>query len=96
MADEPRVPPVLREATAAPRGIPVLTEAVQTGRIGEQELLAIQAEITALTRDLADRLLATALREMEAAMFEQVSERMREDLPELVERVLREHLGFEG
>ena len=53
---------------------------------------SVQADLTALTRELAERLLDGALRDMEAALFEQVADRLREELPDLIDRVLRERL----
>jgi uncharacterized protein (DUF2267 family) len=63
--------------------------------VTEEQLASVQAELTSLTRDLADRLLDGALRDMEAALFEKVADRLREELPELIDRVLREHLQID-
>ena len=38
-------------------------------------------------------LLHNAFAEMEAKLFAQISARLREELPELIDRILREHLG---
>lgn len=77
--------------------VPLLTdlESPPAPAVTEEQLAAVQAELTSLTRDLADRLLDGALRDMEAALFEQVANRLREELPELIDRVLREHLQIE-
>lgn len=74
--------------------VPVLMDAEPSPEPGitEQDLASVQAELTTLTRDLTDRLLDHAMRDMEAALVEQVSNRLREELPELIARVLREHL----
>ena len=74
--------------------VPVLMDAESPPepRITEEDLASVQAELTTLTHDLTDRLLDHAMRDMEAALVEQVSNRLREELPELIERVLREHL----
>ena len=49
--------------------------------------------IPILHHDLADQLVHTAFRDMEAAFFEQVSTRLRAELTELIERVLGDHLN---
>ncbi len=90
----PEVPILDDPVTAVPRDIPVLQDAEEPPppRITEDQLASVQAELTSLTRDLADRLLDHAMRDMEAALVEQVSNRLREELPALIERVLRENL----
>jgi len=77
-----------------PGDLPTLMDAESppVPRITAEEIDAVQAELTAMTRDLADRLLDHAMRDMEAALVEQVSNRLREELPALIEKVLREHL----
>lgn len=88
-------PPILDNPLDEESGdIPVLMDAEPPPepRITEEDLASVQAELTTLTRDLTDRLLDHAMRDMEAALVEQVSNRLREELPELIERVLREHL----
>jgi hypothetical protein len=74
--------------------VPVLRDAVRpdAAATAEAQLAAVQAELTALAGDLTERLLHVALREMEAALFQQVSDRLREELPVIVEKVLRDHL----
>jgi len=88
--------PVLTEVVgeAGEPAVPVLRDAVVQPSAGysEAQLAAVQAELTALAHDLTERLLNAALREMEAALFRQVSDRLREELPILVEKVLRDHL----
>ena len=81
--------------------LPVLTERVEGMRDApsaanapdaDDRLAALQAAISADALALAERLLHSAFTEMEATLFEQVSNRLRQELPELVDRVLREHL----
>jgi hypothetical protein len=43
---------------------------------------------------LADTLLHQAIKDIEATLFERVVDRLRAQLPELVDRVLREHAGI--
>ena len=75
-------------------GLPLLTssEPPDSSPLGEEQLATVEAELTALTRELTDRLLNHAFREMEATLFEQVSNKLRDELPELIEQVLRTHL----
>lgn len=87
--------PILDEAISADAvDIPVLldTEEPQPPALTEAQLALVQAELTSLTRELTDRLLDGAMRDMEATLFDKVSNRLREELPELIDRVLREHL----
>ena len=95
---EPRAP-VLTETVGedVDPDLPVLRDAVVQPSVSysEAQLVAVQAELTTLANDLTERLLNTALREMEAALFQQVSDRLREELPILVEKVLRDHLKTE-
>jgi hypothetical protein len=87
--------------------IPVLTEALSAEEIAElegaivaapnyeiseEQLGEMRADLAARTYGLADQLVHTAFRDLEAALFEQVSNRLREELPELIERVLDDHL----
>ena len=76
--------------------IPILTEVVRSAAsIRTQELDALLAEVqTALasrTFRLAEELLRSALTGMEATLFEQVSSKLRRELPELIDATLREH-----
>jgi len=58
-----------------------------------EELAALQADLVGRALNLTDELLHNAAREMEGVMFERVHDRLRAALPEIVERVLRDHLG---
>jgi hypothetical protein len=74
--------------------IPVLRDIVNEPARGlsEDDLTALQAELTALTRDVAEQLVGGALRDMEAALYQQLDGRLRDELPTLIEKVLQEHL----
>ncbi len=80
-----------------PRDIPVLTDAIdeQGGARPPLDTKAVHAAILSETLELADSLLHQAVRDIEATLFERVLDRLRAQLPELVDRVLREHLGAE-
>lgn len=77
----PGAPPVLHSvAIAAPR------------QLSDHELAALKAELVAVAWEVVLDSLHSAVREVEAALFEQVSSRLRDELPEIVERALRNHL----
>ena len=77
-----------------PRDIPVLTEAIDSGRANAAALnaQAMQSQIVAETLKAADALLHQAAKDMEAILFERVYDRLREQLPDLVDRILRDQL----
>jgi len=77
--------------------IPVLTEIIATnGRapgVDRDALIAeLQTKLAARTFSLTDDILRTAFNEMEAALFEKITAKLRRDLPELIDATLREHL----
>jgi Zn-dependent M32 family carboxypeptidase len=76
-----------------PRDIPILTDAVEKdGRSYTFfDVKAVHAAIVTETLNLADSLLHQAAKDIEAALFERVFDQLRAQLPELVDRVLREH-----
>jgi Zn-dependent M32 family carboxypeptidase len=76
-----------------PRDIPILTEAVkETEPVSlSLEAKAVHAAILTETLELADSLLHQAVKDIEATLFERVLDRLRAQLPELVDRILREH-----
>jgi len=80
-AEDAAAPPVLR-AVAVPA----------PGQLSDHELAALKAELVAVAWEVVVDLLHSAVREVEAALFEQVSSRLRDELPEIVERALRNHL----
>lgn len=77
--------------------IPTLTEVVRGGavpvNIDRDTLIAeLQTKLASRTYSLADELLRSAFASMEATLFEQISARLRSELPELIDATLREHL----
>lgn len=62
------------------------------GLLSDEDIAALQATLVTRTMNLTDGLLNTAARELEAVIFEQVMDRLRAALPELVAGALREHL----
>ncbi len=76
-----------------PRDIPILTESVKDSPPMElsADAKAMHAAILTETLELADSLLHQAVKDIEATLFERVFDRLRAQLPELVDRILREH-----
>jgi Zn-dependent M32 family carboxypeptidase len=76
-----------------PRDIPILTDAVREAppATSSFDAKAVHAAILTETLELADSLLHQAARDIEATLFERVLDRLRAQLPELVDRILREH-----
>ena len=75
-----------------PRDIPVLTEVVdQAGDAAARiDVKALQSALTSEPLKLADSLLHQAVKNIEATLFEQVFDRLRAELPELIDRLVRE------
>ncbi len=75
--------------------IPVLTDVIRTNPlpgVDRDALIAeLQTKLAARTFALADDLLRTSFKAMEATLFEQISARLRRELPELIDATLREH-----
>jgi hypothetical protein len=78
--------------------IPVLTDIVEdapdAGAPIDRTLLFLgdlEARLTTAIHDHADELVHNACRELEALLLEQVSDRLRAELPALVARIVDEH-----
>lgn len=77
--------------------IPVLTDIVED--VADQpastsvvlSLEELEAHLTAAVHQQTDELVHNACREMEALMLEQVSDRLKSQLPTLVSRIILEH-----
>ena len=86
--DRSRIP-VLTDAVAHPRR----TAADEMARpaLTESELAELQVRIATGSFMLVEKLLRSAYQEMEATLFDEVVGRLRNELPELIDQVLREH-----
>jgi len=79
--------------------IPILTDVITpepapgSPLLDQQALAQLRSTLTAETIQLASRLMHGALREMEAALLEQMLDRMRQQLPELLDKVLADQLA---
>jgi uncharacterized protein (DUF2267 family) len=84
--------------------IPVLTDIVEsdtdTGSAFINDtsrfLNELESHLTAVVHEQADVLVHNALREMEALLLEQVSDRLKAELPRIVSRVIAEHFRGPG
>jgi Zn-dependent M32 family carboxypeptidase len=76
-----------------PRDIPILTDAIEKDDRSYTffDAKAVHAAVVTETLNLADSLLHQAAKDIEATLFERVFDRLRAQLPELVDRVLQEH-----
>jgi hypothetical protein len=82
--------------------IPVLTDVVeaeapaQDAEIEDTGLFLgqLEAHLTAVINEQADELVHNACRELEALLLEQVSDRLKAELPQMIARVIAEH--FQG
>ena len=84
-----------------PDTIPVLTDIVEdehdSGAVIDRTRLfldELEAHLTIAIHEQADELVHNACREMEALLLEQVSDRLRSELPSLISRIIEEH--FQG
>ena len=82
----------------SPDTIPVLTDIVEdeTGAASPIDrtrlfLDELEAHLTIAIHEQADELVHNACREMEALLLEQVSDRLRAELPSLIARIVDEH-----
>jgi uncharacterized protein (DUF2267 family) len=82
-----------------PGVIPVLTDVAADSteveprpRLDENRLAELQTELASRSFALTDQLLHAAFQEMEAALFEQVANRLRNELPEMIDQILRDYL----
>ena len=78
--------------------IPVLTDIVEdepgfTPATDRTQLFLdeLEAHLVIAIHEQADELVHNACREMEALLLEQVSDRLRSELPALVSRIVEEH-----
>jgi flagellar biosynthesis/type III secretory pathway protein FliH len=84
--------------------IPVLTDIVEPNAGSESAFIndtshflrELESHLTAVVHEHADELVHNALREMEALLLEQVSDRLKAELPRIVSRVIAEHFRGPG
>jgi len=84
--------------------IPVLTDVVEPESRGSSKFINdtarflgdLEAHLTAVIHEQADELVHNACREMEALLLEQVSDRLKADLPALIARVIADHFHGTG
>lgn len=79
-----------------PRPLPVLTDVLEPGSDDATpsiDTLALQEDLNARALELSQRLVADAAREIEILLYERVLERLRAELPDLIDETLRTHLA---
>ena len=86
--DRSRIP-VLTDAVARPRRS--AADEIPRPALTESELAELQTRIATGSFMLVEKLLHQAYKEMEATLFDEVVGRLRHELPELIDQVLREH-----
>jgi hypothetical protein len=59
----------------------------------ETLIAELQTKLASSAFTLTEEILRSSLAEMEANLYEQVSARLRRELPELIDTMLREHLA---
>jgi uncharacterized protein (DUF2267 family) len=81
-----------------PDTVPVLTDIVEDAQGAAPPmdrtplfLHELEAALTLAIHEKADEMVHNACREMEALLLEQVSDRLRSELPVLVARIIAEH-----
>jgi len=81
-------------------GVPILTDVIIAAGPALPPLLdrdtlvaELQTKLAARTFALTDELLRSAFAQMEASVFQQITAKLRRELPELIDATLREHLG---
>jgi hypothetical protein len=82
-----------------PREIPILRETIDAGAEAASTPHDVEAAHTAILADAlqsADALLRRAAREIDARRFESLFERLRTELPALVDRLMREQRAAAG
>ena len=95
----------MSEHTSSSPEIPVLTDVIPARSpldTSEPEryptdidtlIAELQTNLAARAYALTEQLLHSAFSELEATLFEQVTTKLRQELPELIDSVLREQLG---
>jgi hypothetical protein len=75
--------------------IPTLTDVVdlEPQEVSEETIAALHSELTARVLELAEELVQDARRDMEVILFERVRDRLRDQLPDLIDAALRERLA---
>ena len=75
--------------------IPTLTDVVSLDAspgLSPEELAELREDLTLRLVRLTEQLMHSASLEVEAVLFERVADRLRAQLPELIDQVLRERL----
>ncbi len=85
--------PVLTSVVRRPAAASGMEQNPVESEAGDVDLTELQIRLSTASLGLADQLIHSAFQEMEAAMFEQVSNRLRDELPALIADILRDHFN---
>lgn len=79
-------------------GIPVLTDVVRVSstdtdiRWDPDDVAGLKTALVAEIHDLAEGLVHQSCRDLEAVLLERIADRLKLELPDLIERIVREHV----
>jgi hypothetical protein len=92
-SSETNIPVLTDVIVAASPTLPPLARQRDLAFESEALVAELQTKLASRAFALTEDLLRTAFAEMEASLFEQITAKLRRELPELIDATLREHLG---
>ena len=90
-AISPREPDEMSASESRAAAAALVDRVLTTDR--EILIAELQTQIAASTFSLTDKVMRAAFAEMEASIFQQIEGRLRSELPEMIDAVLRERFG---
>jgi hypothetical protein len=93
---EPGIPVLTDVIIAASPTLPPLARQRDLAFESDALVAELQTKLASRTFALTEDLLRTAFAEMEATLLQEITAKLRRELPELIDATLREHLGGEG
>ena len=92
---EPHIPVLTDVIIAARPTLPPLASRAELAAARDALVAELQTTLASRAFALTEQLLRGALSGMEATLLEQITAKLRRELPELIDATLREHLGGE-
>jgi len=92
---EPRIPVLTDVIIAAAPSLPPLANRDEISAARDALVAELQTKLASRAFALTEQLLRSALSGMEATLLEQITAKLRRELPELIDTTLREHLSDE-